>query len=277
MLMPCCGRRTLEVLDDHLTGDPGSVTCNAVKPAEPSPYGGYPTTVPPSAAEPEPERVYPWPLPQTGELPAGLTISDDGDLLNWLGENYVRQTPPPALDDDWLKGAWMLTHTGRQFWPLSPRAEDLDLVDIAHALSLQCRYNGHTSRFYSVAEHCVLVSQSVPEEFAAWGLLHDAAEAYIGDLIRPIKRSMPSFCAADDQLTALIAERFGLDGTEIPAAVHHADARILLTERAELLNMSTGHRWDEYVEGLEPLDVEVVGVAPQVAEQAFLDRFEELM
>lgn len=271
MLLPCCGRRTLEVLDDHLTGDPSQVTCNAVRPAEPSPYGGYPTLVPASAVE-LPEHDHP--LEENCTLDCAVVRA----MLGVSGAQFDAAIPAatPEVDADWLKGAWMLTYTGRQFWPLDPHVADLDPVDIAHALSLQCRYNGHTSRFYSVAEHCVLISQAVEPEFALWGLLHDAAEAYLGDLIRPIKRSMPSFCAADDQLTALIAERFGLPDAVIPDAVHVADARILLTERAELLNMSTGHAWDTYIEGLEPLDVDVVGVAPAVAEQAFLDRWDEL-
>lgn len=182
--------------------------------------------------------------------------------------------PVPA---GWLRGGWMLTYTGRQFWPTSPSVEDVDSTDIAHALSLQCRYNGHVSRFYSVAEHCVLVSQAVPEEFALWGLLHDAAEAYVGDLIRPIKRDLPAYCAIEDRVLAVVAMAFGIRAPyRIPAAVHEADARILLTERAALLNLN-GHRWDEYVESLEPLDVEVLGLSPAEAETAYTDRLIELL
>jgi hypothetical protein len=87
------------------------------------------------------------------------------------------------------RGDWMQTFTGRAFYPLDPRPEDIDPVDIAHALSLICRYGGHSSRFYSVAEHCVLMSHAVAPEHALWALLHDATEAYLGDMIRPLKRS----------------------------------------------------------------------------------------
>ena len=64
------------------------------------------------------------------------------------------------------KGDWMQTYTGRQFWPIDPRANEVHIEDIAHALSMMCRYNGHCRTFYSVAEHSVLVSQHVPPEHA---------------------------------------------------------------------------------------------------------------
>ena len=63
-----------------------------------------------------------------------------------------------TTEPSWARGSWMQTFTGRQFFPLDPHPNDVDPVDIAHALSLICRYGGHTRRFYSVAEHCVLLS-----------------------------------------------------------------------------------------------------------------------
>ncbi|RNL61002.1 phosphohydrolase [Nocardioides marmoriginsengisoli] len=182
----------------------------------------------------------------------------------------------PAPEDlDWVRGGWMQTYTGAQFWPLSPRAEDLNVADIAHSLSLQCRYNGHVDRFYSVAEHCVLVSQAVPPEDALWGLLHDAAEAYVGDMIRPLKRSMPDFVHAENQILRVIAGEFDLP-PEIPESVHEADARILLTERTELLS-GTRHQWDLDLEALEPLPVQVLGHDPVTAEILWLHRLDELI
>lgn len=180
-----------------------------------------------------------------------------------------------AAENDWLKGGWMLTYSGKQFWPLTPRVDDIDIKDIAHSLALQCRYNGHSSGFYSVAEHSILISQAVAPEHALWGLLHDAAEAYVGDMVRPLKWSMPDFCEAEDRILDLIACRFGLPSLKIPAAVHEADARILLTERAKLLNLN-GHRWDEAIEQLEPLPVKVEGLPWYEAEFKFLVRFAEL-
>lgn len=91
------------------------------------------------------------------------------------------------------KGDWIQTYTGRQFWPLDPKPEEVCIEDIAHALSQQCRYAGHTIRFYSVAQHSVEIALRVPRAAALWGLLHDAAEAYLVDLPRPVKYLMPAY------------------------------------------------------------------------------------
>lgn len=169
------------------------------------------------------------------------------------------------------RGNWMQTYTGRQFWPLDPRAEDVFPADIAHALSLLCRYNGHIQRFMSVAEHCVQMSYAVSPENALWALLHDATEAYVGDMIRPLKRMMPDFKDAEDEVMEAIAERFGIDPV-MPQEVHEADSRILLDERAAL--MPSTHVWD--IDGLQPLGVHIQGWAPEVAEERYLDRLCEL-
>jgi hypothetical protein len=86
-------------------------------------------------------------------------------------------------------GHFMHTASTLPYYPLDPRAEDVRIEDIAQALAYQCRFNGMVKggRFYSVAEHCVLCSYLGPEEEALERLLHDAAEAYLGDIIRPIK------------------------------------------------------------------------------------------
>ena len=81
----------------------------------------------------------------------------------------------------------IITFTGKIIDPINPDPEDIDIRDIAHSLSQQCRFTGHTSEFYSVAEHSVLVSEAVPARDAALGLMHDATEAYLADLAKPIK------------------------------------------------------------------------------------------
>ena len=172
-----------------------------------------------------------------------------------------------------FRGDWMQTFTGRQFYPMDPHPDDVDPLDIAHALSLLCRYNGHVTRFYSVAEHCVLMSQTFTDPaLALWALLHDATEAYVGDMIRPLKRSMPDYRAAEDRVMRAIAARFGIADT-MPAEVHEADSRILLAERDALMRPS-GHAWG--IDGLEPLPVEIRAWPPLVAEQEYLDRLAEL-
>ena len=179
----------------------------------------------------------------------------------------------PEHQSTWLRGDWMQTYTGVQFYPMDPRPGEVNIVDIAHALSLICRYGGHVDRFYSVAEHCVLMSQHVPKEDALWALLHDASEAYVGDMVRPLKYQLPSYMEAEDRVIEAIVGRFGLGTATMPASVKDADNRILLTERAALMS-STRHMWAQ--EDLEPLPVAVIGLRPRTVEQAYLNRFEEL-
>lgn len=176
---------------------------------------------------------------------------------------------------DWHRGDWMQTFTGRQFYPMDPKADDIDPRDIAHALSMLCRYNGHVDRFYSVAEHCVLMSSAMPTpDLALWALLHDATEAYVGDMIRPLKVSMPAYREAEDRVMAAIVERFDLPSVTMPPAVKDADSRILLSERDALMGSKAPARWGQ--DGMEPLPVKVEGWSPLVAESRYLKRLEEL-
>lgn len=165
----------------------------------------------------------------------------------------------------------MQTFTGRQFYPLDPRPEHIDIIDIAHSLSMQCRYNGHIHRFYSVAEHCVLASQNVAPENALWALLHDATEAYVGDMVRPLKINMPEYRHAEDKVMLAIAERFGISLT-MPDEVHSVDRRLLLDERAALMGPPAG---DWRIEG-DPLGIEIHAWQPDTARTRYLERFAEL-
>lgn len=171
------------------------------------------------------------------------------------------------------RGSWMQTFTGRKFFPLAAQVEDVDPTDIAHALSLICRYGGHVRRFYSVAEHCVLMSYAVPPADALWALLHDATEAYIGDMVRPLKQHMPEYRAVEDRLMTVIAARFGLATDVMPVSVKDADNRILLDERAALLS-EPPEAWQQ--DHLAPLGVPVMGWMPRLAEWNYLDRLAEL-
>lgn len=134
------------------------------------------------------------------------------------------------------KGDWLQTVKGRQFWPTDPRPEDFDIEEIAHALSMQCRFTGHCAHFYSVAEHSVHVSNIVPSEFALAGLLHDASEAYLVDVPRPLKR-LPEFAPyreIEQNIQAMIYGVFGLS-RETPIEVKIADEEQLNSEAIELM------------------------------------------
>lgn len=171
------------------------------------------------------------------------------------------------------RGDWMQTYTGRAFYPLAPAVDDIDPVDIAHALALLCRYGGHVRRFYSVAEHCVLMSRAVAPEHALWALLHDAGEAYLGDLIRPLKHAMPEYRTVEDQLMTVICDRFGIDH-ECPAEVKLADNQILRDERGALM-AAPPMPWLS-IEQVPALGVSVQGWPPPIAERRYLTRLREL-
>jgi len=165
-------------------------------------------------------------------------------------------------------GDWMQTFSGRQFWPLDPRPEEIFIEDIAHALSMACRYAGHCKRFYSVAEHSVLVSWHLPRELRLWGLLHDASEAYLVDVPRPLKPSLPGYYDLEAAVMAQVCERFGLP-VEMPPRVKEIDNRILVDESQQ--NMAPCVvPWNL---PYQPLGIRLKYWSPAEAEQEFLEMF----
>jgi hypothetical protein len=170
-------------------------------------------------------------------------------------------------------GDWIQTFTGRAFWPLDPRPDEVEIRDIAHALSNQCRYAGHTSRFYSVAEHCVLLARAVSPKNRLWALLHDASEAYLVDLPRPVKRSMPDYRAAEEAVMLAVRRQFFLVDP-MPAEVHLADGRILTDERQQAME-TPPMPWTAE-EQVEPLGVTLQFWTPAMAEIQFLAAFDRL-
>jgi hypothetical protein len=168
-------------------------------------------------------------------------------------------------------GDWMQTASGRQFWPLDPRPHEVCIEDIAHALAMLCRYGGHCLRFYSVAEHSVLLARSVPRSYRLWALLHDAAEAYTIDLIRPLKRSLPEYKKIEASVMHAICVRFNLH-LGVPAIVKLNDNRLLADEK--LQNMAAEpERWDDLA---EPLGVVLQYWSPDRARAEFLSEFERI-
>lgn len=140
--------------------------------------------------------------------------------------------------------SWILTHSGRKFDLAKPTADMVDPTDIAHSLSMQCRFNGHTRSYYSVAQHCYLVADLVPTEHQLAALLHDATEAYVGDLVRPLKEGMREFYECHSLVSLYdevernvwlaICQRFDLDPI-LPDCVKHADLVALATEKRDLM------------------------------------------
>ena len=131
---------------------------------------------------------------------------------------------------------WMQTHGGRRFTPFAPTVSDIEIGDIAHSLSMQCRFNGHISEFYSVASHSCRVHDLCSREAKVWGLLHDAAEAYVSDIVSPLKAGLPDFRGVEATVEAAIIERFGISlNSDIIAEVKYWDMHCAFEEGERLL------------------------------------------
>ena len=169
------------------------------------------------------------------------------------------------------------TYNGKHVHPLSPSQDEIVIEDVAHSLSQQCRFLGHTHVLYTVAQHCVLVSEMVSPGDALWGLLHDASEAYLCDLPAPIKRDpqMEFYRIAEQRLLTCVARKFGL-APEVPQSVKRADKILLATEFRDVTAVDDLD-WIIAECGCEPAEsLWITPWPPAVAERRFLARFHEL-
>lgn len=172
-----------------------------------------------------------------------------------------------------LSGPTIQLASGVAFSLMRPDMSRIEVDDIAHALAFICRFTGHCRAFYSVAQHSVLVSRVVPAEHAFAGLMHDAAEAFIGDVSKPLKVMLPDYKAIEERVEAAVFARFGLPAT-LPQCVKDADRVLLRTEQRDLMNAG-GHTW-QFTANTAPLPERIVPVGPEEAKRLFLARYEEL-
>lgn len=168
---------------------------------------------------------------------------------------------------------YVSTFSGNRFYPLEPRIDRVQIEDIAHGLAYQCRFNGQTREFYSVAQHSLIVASLVPSHLRLAALLHDAAEAYLGDMVKPLKVLLPEFAALEDKVTALIGAAFAIDFSEY-APIKRADLIALATEKRDLMPHSA-ERWT-YLDDIRALPEPIVAMSPGQAKQAFLNEFARL-
>ena len=167
--------------------------------------------------------------------------------------------------------SWIQTYTGKQFWPMSCREEDIDIKDIAHALSLVNRYQGHTKFPFSVAQHCLLglliinrliisddkrnIDFDFNRDFKKAWMLHDASEAYICDLARPIKRFFPEYKNVEEDLQYCIETRYDcrLIDKESIKMLKRIDNTCLYFERRQLM-ATPSIPWKEH----DTIDVSII-------------------
>ena len=194
---------------------------------------------------------------------------------------------PTQEQVDRISKAWITTYTGEKFYHLRPTAAMIHIEDIAHSLSMQCRWTGHTKFHYSVAQHSWYASYLVGEDWRANGremaltaLLHDASEAYLGDMNRPLKHYTPAGAAyreIEESVERVIYEKFGLS-YPMPEVVDAADTQMLYVEKAQLMTVTEATQYEACKWGRDETEAPVVikRWTPRRAEKMFLKRFEEL-
>lgn len=174
------------------------------------------------------------------------------------------------------RGAWMSTHTGGRFYPLTPKPEDIQIGDIASALSKQTRFNGHINEFYSVAQHSVLASHLVTTKVdrvrvQMQALLHDASEAYTGDMVKPLKIYDEFFQDIEDRVWKAISEKFNIP-FEMYREVKDIDSLLVTAEKRDLFPQA--EEWDyqpdvRHIPTIEPWSW-------RKAEKEFMKRYRQL-
>jgi hypothetical protein len=174
-------------------------------------------------------------------------------------------------------GDWFCTYSGGQYWLTDPHPDDISITDIAHALGLICRFGGHTTEFYSVAQHSVhcadLVALWKPQDhrLQLYTLLHDSSEAFLGDIVRPLKRSMPEYVSLEKRTALVILQALKLDPPSDAQLeiVKKADDILLMTERQEFIV----HKDTSWGIDALPLNIKLGSLLPAVAELRFITRY----
>lgn len=172
-----------------------------------------------------------------------------------------------------IVGPTIQLRSGGYFDFESPESSLLTIGDIATALGNLCRFTGHTARFYSVAEHSVHCSRIVPPQDALAALLHDAAEAVMGDVSRPLKSLLPDYKRLEKRCEAAILARFGLPA-QMPESVKRADTMMLAVEQRQAMHSTDD--WPDITGTDADLEIRLMFLSPEESREAFLLRYAEL-
>lgn len=172
--------------------------------------------------------------------------------------------------------SYITTYTGKHFDPTKPEMALVDIKDIAHALSLTCRGNGHVKTFFSVGQHCIncaleAEARGYSNRVILACLIHDASEAYMSDVPRPLKHTLPEYMAAEDKLLDLIYKKFlgNSLNEEEKKLVKSVDNDLLYYDLKELLN--------EMSEGTEPelhIELSYEFIPFERVEQTYLELYD---
>ena len=179
---------------------------------------------------------------------------------------------PQNVEGQEFEAAPIMLHGGKVIDLTHPDPGLIRIEDIAVALSRICRFAGHTLRFYSVAEHCVLVSRLVPQEAALPALLHDASEAYLGDVTRPLKALLPAYRQIERRMERAIDKAFSIDSYKWRVEIKAADIKMGVIEAHRLMTK----RPEYWGTAPDDLKIPVEGWTPSEARRRFLERFTEL-
>lgn len=215
-------------------------------------------------------------------------LYDDAYRWTICPHNWLHNDSDRSIDDPRRIGGWIQTYTGKKVYPLDPRPEDIEPTDIAHALARICRFGGHVKcDHYSVAQHSVLVSYEVEPGNELVGLLHDAAEAYLGDVMRPLKQELVIYQLIEKRWELILDYRFGFAGKLFhpPPDIKRADNVLLATERRDVMSDGPQQNLEE-LEGIiihrawtlheKPREEVIEPWSPSKARDMFLGRWLEL-
>lgn len=192
-------------------------------------------------------------------------------------------------------GDWAQTFSGKRFYALDPRPEDFDIRVVARALSQINRFGGHTLRQYNVADHSIRVAHTARRLYVdkyvkpsfGWkgelegaivfkcGLLHEVGEAYIGDMVRPMKYSneLKAFRDIENKILSVASIAFDSILDNLPYEVKLADNILLVTEKRDLMAPC---QWGDWINDIEVLPDIIYPMTSLAAERLFLSSYDDV-